>query len=46
LIIKVILLFAPAFTGFMRVSLWAVLEGLVAVSDLLEEMYLVLLGKK
>ena len=30
----------------MGASLWAVLEGLVAVSDFVEEVYLILLDKK
>lgn len=30
----------------MGFSLWAVLEGLMAVSDFVEEMYLILLGKE
>ena len=46
LIIKVILHFARASTRRMGVSLWAVLEGLMAVSDFVEEMYLILLGKE
>ena len=45
-IVKVILLITPAFTSLMDGSLRAVLEGFVAVSDFVEEMYLILPGKK
>lgn len=43
---KVLLWVAPAFPTLVRIALWAVLEGFVTISDIIEEMNLVLLGKK
>jgi hypothetical protein len=43
---KVLLLVAPTFPAFVSVALRAMLEGLVTISDVVEEMYLILLGEE
>jgi hypothetical protein len=43
---KVLLRVTPTFSTFVSVALWTVLEGFMSVSDVIEEMDLILLGEE